>query len=122
MMKDKMIYIVITPDLTKEKWITFCNRWDNQSNISLDTSLINSREAIEYIAGIAFINKGRDLSLSVMANLAEKKLTPETLLEMIFDIGDQACKEAVCLRDDLSDDLKNKCISTELIHGHCRRK
>lgn len=121
-MKDKMIYIVITPDLTKEKWITFCNRWDNQSNISLDTSLINSREAIEYIVGIAFLNKGRDLSLSVMANLAEKKLTPETLLEMIFDIGDQACKEAVCLRDDLSDDLKNKCISTELIHGHCRRK
>ena len=121
-MKDEMSYIVITSDLRKEKWIAICDRWDNQSDISLDTSLINSIEAIEYVVSMALLSKDRDLSLSVMANLAEKELISESLLEMIFDAGNQASKESVCLRSGLGEGLQNKCNSAELVHRYCHKK
>jgi hypothetical protein len=34
---------------------------------------------------------------------------PADLLSRLFDHGDTACKVAVCLREDLTSDLKNKC-------------
>lgn len=116
MMKDNMFCIKVNPNATKSEWMTLCEKWDNESNVRLDTSMICTLEDIELVADIAFSNLEHDLSLSLMTDLAEKELTPEYLLKKIFDIGDQGCKETVCLRKNLSISLEEKCMSCTLVH------
>lgn len=115
-MKSKISSIEITPSLTKEQWLFLCDKWDRETDIILDTSLINIMEEIEHVAKIAFLIKERKLSLAVLSNLAEKDKVSNELLNMIFDIGDQSCKETVCLRKDLSEELMVKCKSASLVH------
>ncbi|WP_330983394.1 MULTISPECIES: hypothetical protein [Enterobacterales] len=121
-MKNKTIYAVVSPSISIAQWLSLCEKWDSEPDITMDTSLINSSEEIMHVAKLAFLTKNRFFSLSVMSNLAEKELISNELLDTIFDIGDQACKETVCLRKNLSKELDRKCKSVPLTHHYKKNK
>jgi hypothetical protein len=49
------------------------------------------------------------LAFGALSDLAEWPGAPAELLARIFDAGDTACKVAVCLRDDLTPELMQRC-------------
>ena len=51
------------------------------------------------------------LALGALCELAERPGVPPDLLIRVFDEGDTGCKIAVCLRDDLTAEIKEKCRS-----------
>jgi hypothetical protein len=50
-----------------------------------------------------------NLALGALCDLAEWPGVPTDLLTRVFDQGDTGCKVAVCLRDDLTPALQEKC-------------
>lgn len=108
--------LILHADCTKDEYRALGEEWAKRDDVSLDLSLINEYRHIKKIAHFALLSPDRDFSNAVLSELAEKTHISNNLLEKMFKVGDQACKESIALRKNLSLSLKKKCLSAALIH------
>lgn len=81
--------------------------WEISSNIAirLDVEQTDVGPIVKELLG----KLPNDLAYCIMSEIAEFKHLDDELMRLIYNTGDTGCKVAICLRDDLPQDLKKRC-------------
>jgi hypothetical protein len=108
-MKSAMVAIKLPVNLTDQQFQKLSHEWDRarEAEIILPRKMNDSeRDAL-----IRFLLSKipSDLALGALCDLAEWPGVPAELLTRLFDHGDTGCNVAVCLRDELSPALQERC-------------
>ncbi len=111
-----MKIIKITLKMNAHDYLNFCDEWESNDDVSVDTSEICNAKAIEYCVNLVMSLPKREFSSVIFEELSEKKETPMEMLKEIICLGDRGCIESVCMRTDLSDELMSLCHSLNLEH------
>ena len=92
-----------------KKYHELSELWKANDDVSIDYPLWSSSYDIESIS-LKLLEKIPDeFSFVILEYIAELNNTPSNILEEILLSGDAACKVAVCLRSNLSDELRLIC-------------
>ena len=83
------------------------NIWTTSENIFLCLDIKQSD--IEFITNELLKKLPNDLAYSIMSELAETEGLDDNLMRLIYENGDKGCKVAICLRDDLAQELRDCC-------------
>jgi hypothetical protein len=93
--------------------------WETSENIllRLDIEQVDAKLVIKYLLG----KLPNDLAYSIMSEIAEFENLDDELMRLIYRAGDTSCKVAICLRDDLPQDLNMCCEQSDDINvrEHC---
>ena len=111
-----MYKIIINPKLSESDYVEHCMMWDKLENVFIDTSELKSVNDIVYCANLALSMPHKGFSLAVLEQISEIIDTPMYILEEIITTGDPGCCESICMRTDLSYELRKICFSLELTH------
>ena len=85
-------------------------QWDNPVDATwVNTPFGMELQDAERMALYLLSKIPSDLAFSVLADLAEMYSLRPSLLEEVFEQGDERCKNSVCLRNDLPAHLEEKC-------------
>ncbi len=81
--------------------------WETSSNIAirLDVEQTDVEPIVKELLG----KLPNDLAYCIMSEIAEFEHLEAELMRLIYNTGDTGCKVAICLRDDLPQDLKKCC-------------
>jgi hypothetical protein len=104
-----MVKIELPANPTESQFEELSRQWDStrDAEILLPPKITDAeRDAL-----IVFLlsKAPNPLALGALCDLAEWPGVPADLLARVFHQGDSACKVAVCLRDDLTPELAEKC-------------
>jgi hypothetical protein len=98
----------------------FTRIWAKQTSVGVSFPKTLTQAEIQHVASLCFLNLPNEFSFFVLTNLAERKETPEAVLEEIFERGDTACRVAICLREYLHPNLQKR--SSEFAAAEARAK
>ncbi len=104
-----MVTIRLPTSPTDQQFEKLLRQWDSATDaeIALPRKMTNSeRDALIRFLLSKIPNA---LAFGALSDLAERPSVPTDLLTRIFDVGDIACKVSVCLRDDLTPELIERC-------------
>jgi hypothetical protein len=94
---------------TDKQFDRLSRQWDSTSEVSIALpDKMNDTERnslIQYLLS----KVPHAVAFGALCDLAESPGVPSDLLGRMFEQGDVACKVAVCLRDDLTPDLMERC-------------
>lgn len=115
--------ITINTNTFYENYNELKKEWEKAANafISINES---SAEKINDLC-IFLLNKtDDDFALDVLSELSESENINIEICKEIFRKGDVSCKVAVCLRNDLDDELKSICLDSDImeVREHYRLK
>ncbi|GAB6044397.1 hypothetical protein [Endothiovibrio diazotrophicus] len=113
--------IKIPISIEKEEFDRLCLIWERRKNISIEMNLDSYSEGqVENLFDVAESAIPCELSFVVIEAIAEFSGTPAEILKKIVFLSDVACREAVCLREGLDDELIAVC--ERLVLAHKREK
>lgn len=84
--------------------------WDSTENITLQLDIKQS-EAKTVVRALTSCLPN-DLAYSIMSEIAENEKLDDDLMQLIFEKGDKGCKIAICLHEDLPQELKERCVQS----------
>ncbi|HEX7026079.1 MAG TPA: hypothetical protein VF268_02470 [Gammaproteobacteria bacterium] len=106
--------IRVEPGITAEMLSDLANQWQQCDNVTLVMPDQLSGEEINYLFSLVLEILPMDFGFCVLQELAEREKVSEEILSIILSCGDRVCIESVCLREDLSSELKRVCESMSL--------
>ena len=86
------------------------NIWDSTENITLQLDIKQSETKTVVRALTSYLPN--DLAYSIMSEIAENEKLDDDLMQLIFEKGDKGCKIAICLHEDLPQELKERCVQS----------
>lgn len=86
--------------------------WDKNNNVDLTIDEMTEDE-ISRVVEMLIARLPCSLYESVLETLAERNETPLDCLLKIFCTNIESCQMSVCLRDDLDNELKCRCMNSE---------
>jgi hypothetical protein len=107
--------VSIWPGLAPEDFLRLCDRWDQNESASLELPIDTTAELLRTF-NIAKGAYERQFARVVIEAIAEHPLTPQSVLKEILHFSDQAARETVCMRMDLSDEVRAQCTKLSLVH------
>ncbi len=111
-----MNVVRIPINLTEEDFLNLSIEWDKTIDCYVDFSDVKDIKDLIHCAEIALAWPNKKLSFAILEYVAEQKEMPVGILRLILEVGDQGCKEAVCLRNNLDDKLILLCKKLDLVH------
>jgi hypothetical protein len=84
--------------------------WDSTENITLQLDIKQSETKTVVRALTSCLPN--DLAYSIMSEIAENEKLDDDLMQLIFEKGDKGCKIAICLHEDLPQELKERCVQS----------
>ena len=95
--------------ITGKAFAQLSKEWSMSPDILLVLPNFTSSEEVQLLAIQVLDKLPDDLANTILCELAEIKITPPQVLDQIFENGDTACRVAVCLRSDLTEEMYQKC-------------
>jgi hypothetical protein len=89
--------------------LKFSTLWDNEKNIAIEISREFETSELQSLVEMMVEGLPNNFLFAVLETLAERPYLTASLQNTIFIKGDVGCKTSICLRDDLDDNLKQKC-------------
>ena len=108
----KALEITISARTSDLEFGQFAVLWDKNNNIDLTIEIMTEDE-IRRVVDMLIPRLPCSLYESVLESLAERNETPPDCLLKIFCTNIESCQMSVCLRDDLNDELKYRCMKSE---------
>lgn len=105
--------LLIKPELTHADLVEYSAQWDSEKNIAIEISSKLKGAELRRLVDLMITELPNIFFYAVLETLAERQNLPANLQRVIFLRGDTGCKTSICLRDDLDDDLKQKCSECE---------
>jgi len=115
-MINSMKIIRIPTDLKEVDFLNLSQEWDQVIDGYVDMSGIKELKHFIHCAEIALAWPNKKLSFAILEYVAEQEEIPVGILKLILKVGDQGCREAVCLRNNLDDELILLCKELDLVH------
>lgn len=108
-----MTTISISRYLDKSQFEKLEKIWNAQENVNLIFPENLSAADVEHIFGLLLPTLPNDFSFCILGNLAEGKNVSTSLLARLFDFGDTGCNVSICLRDNLSEEIMERCKNSD---------
>lgn len=107
-----MSIISISRNLTVNEFEKLNRIWDANKNVSILLPEEFSDVEVEQIFKLLLSRLPNEFAFCVLENVAEQQKVSVNLLRELFDHGDTGCCVTICLRDDLTGDLVERCMSS----------
>lgn len=106
----KSIIIKVPETFTDENFSKMAKTWDTAKDVGYEMPEFSSNENLRQFSWKVIDKLPNSFASTLASEIAEMddKIDEDVLLE-IFDKGDTGCRVSVCLRDDLTDRLKERC-------------
>lgn len=115
--------ILIKKRFSEELYIKNKKLWESSSNAYIELEQMTSEE-LSYLCK-ALIEKIPDpFSFLILSEIVEDEYLPLDLVREVFIKGDISCKVAVCLRNNLNEELSILCANSteEIVKEHFNQK
>ena len=109
-----MSNILIPRDLTLNEFEKLNQIWDANKNVSLQLPEEFSDVEMEQIFKLLLTRLPNEFAFCILENFAEQQKISMDLLGELFDHGDTGCCVTICLRDDLTHDFVERCVSSNI--------
>ena len=109
-----MATVSIPRELTENEFRKLNLIWDANRNVSVQIPEDLSEADVVRIFRLLLSGLPNEFAFCVLENLAEREKISMDLLSILFDQGDTGCNVAICLRDDLSKDIVERCRSSNI--------
>ena len=106
----------VSPDVSRDEFLGLCADWDAAGDCFLCRIKFETERQVRSCANIAIDLANFSFSMAVLEEVAGAEITPFDILIAIFTLGDQGCIETICMRKNLSDEIKNLCNCMLLVH------
>ena len=107
--------IQISSVISAKRFQELCDLWDQNEFATLEMKVQSSGD-LDDILLFALRTPSRELVNVLIEAIAEHPLTTAESLKSILMQSDVAARETVCMRDDLSAELKSECARLHLVH------
>jgi hypothetical protein len=111
-----MELIEIKADVTREEFLNLSKKWETMNDVGIFIVNVIDYNEVKQLLDFAILTLPSSFSFGVMGSIAEIAIVPDEVLMKIFDLGDDACKESVCIRGDKSNALLAYCKNYISIH------
>lgn len=104
--------IKINRDIDGKELAELSKRWNAFDDVQIELPEDLSAADIKYITKICTENFADALAMAILSYVVDLNETPNNVLQEIYEKGDVGIKTAICLRDDIPNDLLNNCLES----------
>jgi|GEM_PF-1033447 len=111
-----MTTLLISKDLDETVFRTLQSIWNSNQHVEFifakDISYTEINKIFKFLLSIL----PNSFAFSILENIADEYQIHMDLLEELLEFGDIGCNETICMRNDLSINVINKCKELTLHH------
>ena len=109
-----MATVSIPRELTENEFRKLNLIWDANRKVSVQIPEDLSDADVVRMFKLLLLTLPNEFAFCVLENLAEREKISMDLLSILFDHGETGCNVTICLRDDLSKDIIERCRSSNI--------
>lgn len=104
-----MLTLKIDSNVSENEFSNMASEWGKANDAEIEMPNILSTNDIQHIYNLAMSMIPNEFAYTVLSDLAEFENVSDDLLRKILETKERGCIEAVCLRDNLPDDMRQIC-------------